>query len=470
MAMVHVNGRTMALDGSSRVPSLAHMDNIGVEDRIYGYRAATVPSTPAVLGYLHLRYGRLHWQTILDPAIRLAREGYLITPLQHNLQKRELKAFQEVQSLSGAKYCLKKEGVPYEPGELFVQSELADVLETLSDEGPRAFYLGKIAQRIGEDMVAHGGFLRADDLALIPWPIERQPIQSNYRNVVVKTMPPPAAGRTLLLVLLMLNCLPPEFISLINPLSSHFLAEIFRKALLQRQQHPVDPNFYPQTPDKIMLNPHFAHELVRSIRDTVDPKLPVVEPKTSGGETTHLSVMDQEGNVVGLSQSIESLYGSKAVAEGLGFIYNNYIKTLETKDPSHPYYLRPNAVPWSSVAPAILFYKGSPWLVLGSPGSERIFTAIAQFLMHVIDGNLSMNEAMEHPRLHCSMGGKVSLESDRFDPTIPKHLEEIGYTIERRSPYSFYLGAIYAAMKCFNGKEYQGVAEIRREGLAGGHS
>lgn len=468
MAMVHIGGRTIALDGSSRVPSLAHISKIEKSDRFFGYRAATVPSTPAVLGYLHLRYGRLKWRTVLEPAIALARQGYAISPMQNRLQRRELDAFLGLPSRSGAAAFLKSGDRPYDVGDPFVQPELAHVLELVAEEGPRAFYLGKIAQRIDEDMAAHDGFLRADDLAMIPWPIERPPLVRRYRGTTVMTMPPPAAGRTLLLVLLMLNHLDPGFISATTPESCRFLAETFRKALLQRQQQLFEPNFYPQAEDKTMLSVRFARELVASIGDNSAVDLPLIDPPAVGGETTHLSVMDMAGNVVGLSQSIESIYGSKAAAAGLGFLYNNYINTMEVKDPSHPYYLRPNAVPWSSVAPAILFVEDRPWMVLGSPGSERIFTAISQFLIQMIDGGRSMTQAMEQPRLHCTMGGTVHLEAERFDPAIIDHLERAGYSVERRRSHSFYLGAIYAALRCRTGKGFQGVAEIRREGSAAG--
>jgi gamma-glutamyltranspeptidase/glutathione hydrolase len=468
MAMVHVNKRTFALDGSSRTPSLIHISKVINGDRVRGYQAATVPSTPAVLGYLHLRYGRLSWPTILEPAIRIARDGYRISPLQNDLQKRYLTSFFDIKSQSGSRYFLKNSKEPYEVGDLFVQPDLANVLGILADQGPRAFYLGKIAQQISEDMEANGGFLRADDLAMIPWPIERTPIKGFYRDFSVLTMPPPGAGRTLILVLLMLNHLQPAFLSKVSPKTCHFLAETFRKALLQRHQQPFDPNFYQQASDKTMINPVFAGELVKSIRDNIDPGLPLLESRNYGGETTHLSVMDKEGNAVGISQSIESIYGSKAVAEGLGFLYNNYILTMETKDPSHPYFLRPNTVPWSSVAPTIMFNSDKPWLVVGSPGSERIFSAVAQFVIHLVDGGLSMVEAMERPRLHCSLGGKVSLEADRFEPAIINHLERLGYEIDRRPPYSFYMGAIYAAMRCRDKKGFQGMAEIRREGSVAG--
>ncbi|MFC1537596.1 gamma-glutamyltransferase, partial [Gemmatimonadota bacterium] len=284
--------------------------------------------------------------------------------------------------------------------------------------------------------------------------------------------PPPAAGRTLLLVLMMLNNLPSRFLKSDQFESKHFLAETFRKAFRQRTQRPFDPNYYLQIPDKVMLSREFACKLSKSIRDIIDPDLPFIEPpdpKTEG-ETTHLSVMDHKGNAIGITQSIERVYGSKAAAEGLGFLYNNYMLAMDVKNPGHPYYLRPNAIPWTSVAPAIVFHKSKPWIVVGSPGSERIYSTVSQFLINLIDGNLSMDEAMIRPRLHCSIGGKLSLESGRFESTLCTYLNDMGYKIDKREDFSFYMGAIHAVMRCQTTNCFQGVAEIRRDGMAAGVS
>jgi gamma-glutamyltranspeptidase/glutathione hydrolase len=417
---------------------------------------------------MHLKFGILAWDEVLAPAVALARHGYALTEMQCRLQARELEAFLKVRPASGAEAFLKDGVQPYPKGYRFIQPDLAQVLELLSDQGPRAFYLGPVADRIDRDMRENRGFLRAEDLALIPWPIERPCVARHYREVHIATIPPPGAGRDLSLVMMVLNNLPSEFLSSGTPSSYHYLAETFRKVFLQRRQHPIGPNHYLQSSDRIMTNPEFARSLSESIQENVDPTLPLIDPAQSGGETTHISVMDAKDNVVSLSQSIESIYGSKVAAAGLGFLYNNYLNTLEIKDPSHPYYLRPGAVPWSSVAPAIMFLNGSPWLAVGSPGSDRIYSAMAQFLMHLVDGGCSLYEAMVRPRLHCSLGGVVSLEAGRFDPAIVQHLEKIGYQIDRREDYAFYLGAINAAMRCQTRPGFMGVAEKRRDGMAAG--
>lgn len=468
MAILHIKGKSIAIDGSSRVPSLAHISRFKEKERFVGYRAATVPSTPAVLGYLNFFYGKLPWAKIIEPAIKIAKNGYVITELQQELQNRELIKFFEVQSCSGAKYFLKNSTEAYKKGDLFVQKDLASLLEYLAKYGPRAFYTGDIAQQIDKDMKANDGFLRTEDLALIPWPIERKPLKRRYRDINVVTVPPPAAGRTLLLVLMVLNNLSSRLISKGSPEIFHFIAETFRKTFLQRKQRPFDPNTYPQISDKKMISREFANILAKSIRETIDPGLPLIEPPIEEGETTHISVIDSESNVIGITQSIEKIYGSKAAAEGLGFLYNNYMCQLDIKSPQHPYYLRPNAIPWSTVAPAILFLRNRPWIIVGSPGSERIYSTITQFIINIIDRSLSMCEAIKSPRFHCSIGGKISIEAGGFSPEIINYLENIGYKLDKYETYSFYLGAIHAVMKCQTKDEFQGVAEVRRDGTAQG--
>ena len=183
------------------------------------------------------------------------------------------------------------------------------------------------------------------------------------------------------------------------------------------------------------------------------------------GETTHLSVMDKEGNVVALTQSIERVYGSFSASPELGFLYNNYMSAFEYNDISHPYYLRPAAVPWASVAPTIVFKGPPPWLTIGSPGSERIVSAVLQVLLRLERGATPF-DAVEAPRMHCSIKGKVSLEATRMRDDIPKLLKRHGFDIDVRDPYSFYLGCVQIVIK--EKSNFIGVADPRRDGSAMG--
>ena len=470
MALLHLKNKTVAVDGSSRAPSLAHSSAFDKSTLRTGYRATTVPSTPAVLSYMNFHYGNLEWSEILEPAVEIAEKGYRITELQSSLQERELERFAEVPSLSGARYFLKDGKHPHKPGDLFIQKDGAALLRKLAQRGVKNFYLGDTAQRIDADMRENGGLLRYEDLALIPWPIERKVLKRKYRGLTVAAMPPPGAGRTLLFVLGMLEHIQPKLLTEKSLRSYHLLAEVFRKAFRERTERPYDPNFYSQVRKKKMLLKSYARDLVSSIAEEVDPQMPIIQTadETLGNDTTHLSVMDGHGNAVSLTQSIERVYGSHAAAEGLGFLFNNYMMDYEFEDPTHPYFLRPNAVPWATVSPTIIFHKNEPWMALGSPGSERIFSTIAQFLVHIVDDWADMGEAMYRPRFHCSLGGRISLEADRFPPGIIEGLAEKKYRIDKREPFAFYLGAVHAVLKRHDGKGFQGVAEVRRDGTAGG--
>jgi len=468
LVILHIKGKTIAIDGSSRAPSLSHSTFFEKHSRRFiGYKATTVPSTLATLGYLNEKYGRLEWEKIVEPSIRIAKNGYRITKLQHKLQEDNLSKFFRVKSKSGARYFLKDGEAPYEIGDLFIQNDLAETLSHISKYGYYSFYQGMIAKLIDKDMKINKGFLRKEDLAFIPEPIERKPISRRYRGIRVYTMPPPTAGDTMLLVLMMLSNLKTSFLRNRTPSSYHFVAETFRKALLYRTQRRFNPRTYHQIDEKTHLSRSFAKSLSKSIRDSIDPNLPLRESPDIE-DTTHLSVMDKDGNAIGITQSIELVYGSKAAADGLGFLYNNYMSAFEFENPSHPFYLRPNSIPWTSVSPSIIFYNHKPWIVLGSPGSARIFSVVSHFISRIIDGDNSIDQAMTRPRIHCSLDGKISLEADDSGIEIIKYLKRMGYKIDIRERYSFYLGAIHAVLKRQTGDGFQGVAEIRRDGVAAG--
>ena len=201
-------------------------------------------------------------------------------------------------------------------------------------------------------------------------------------------------------------------------------------------------------------NAEYARRVARLIRKRIRTQ----------GETTHLSVMDRHGNVVALTQSIERVYGSCAASPKLGFLYNNYMSAFEYEDMSHPYYMRPNASPWASVAPTIVFRGRRPWLAIGSPGSDRITPSILQVLLRL--RHQAPLDAVSAPRMHCGIDGVVSLEITRMRDDIPKALRRRGFTIRPRDPYSFYLGCVQLVMH--ENKTFIGVADPRRDGSAAG--
>jgi len=470
MVLLSRDGRSIAIDGSSRAPSMAHVSAITFDDRSTGYRATTVPSTPATLAYMQRKYGRLKWADVLQPAIGLAEEGFPVTALQNRLQQRELPNFEKVASRSGSKYFL-KDNKPYEVGEIFRQPELAAMLKRLAEEGVEDFYTGKIARMIDADMRENGGLLRFDDLVLLPWPQEKNPVSGKFRGLRIDTMPPPGAGKPLLFVLGMLNHVPRRFEFDEEYKKDLLLIHILRKALQQREGKPFHPLFSAMA-DKgeDMLNPEYIKRTVEEILDKLEivilPTIPTPDEKPS--ETTHLSAIDKDGLAVSLTQSVERVYGSKTAAAGLGFLYNNYLSDFDYDKPEHPYYLRPNHVPWATVSPSLVYNDDKIWMAVGSPGSERVLSTITQFLLNITEFGMSIDEAMKAPRLHCSLGGRISMEADRFPAGLADYFENKGYRMNKLEPYSFYLGALHGVLKRHHGNGFQGIADVRRDGLAAG--
>ena len=444
--------RLFALDGSSRAPNRALCENFKERSaRLYGLSATTVPSTPATLAYVLETYGTLKFNEILAPVIELAEKGYPITKLQAKLQKRELKNFAKG---NAGQIFLRNNEKPFSIGSVLKQPTLAETMRRLAQEGVEDFYVGEIARAIVHDMEANDGLIQMDDLAQIPYPIEREPVNGRLGKMMVYTMPPPGAGRTLIEMINIIKKLPIQDRNPDTPVGALLLTETIRRAQLDRRDRPFDPNFFPQVQDERMVSNDYAKLVSQQIRSRI---------KTSG-ETTHLSTMDRYGNVVSLTQSIERVYGSKVITPSLGFLYNNYMSAFDYDDITHPYYIRPNGVPWASVAPTIILRNKKPWMAIGSPGSERIASAILQVLLRL--RYQSPFDAVAAPRIHCSYDGKVSLEAAYMRDDIPHELSSRGFKIDVREPMSFYLGCIQLVLR--DGDNFIGVADPRRDGSAAG--
>ena len=454
MMLIHTADprRTFALDGSSRAPNRAAADLFREgQTRLRGHMATTVPSTLAAYDYALKEYGTMTFARIVQPAIKLAEEGYPISALQNRLCKRELKSLR----IGTAASLFLKGGTRVQTiGSIFKQPTLAKTFRRLAKRGVEDFYQGQIARQIHKDMQDNGGLLHRDDLAQIPQPIERKPVSCHFDSMRVITFPPPGAGRTLVEMLNILEHVSWDMCTPDTPRGAVMIAEIIRRAFLDRRDRPYDASFYAQIDDRHMMSEDYAERVAKQF----------VKRIKTHGDTTHLSVMDRHGNAVGLTQSIERVYGSCAASPELGFLYNNYMSAFEYEDISHPYFMRPNAAPWASVAPTIVFHGRRPWAVLGSPGSERITPSIMQVLCRL--KHQPPYDAVAGPRIHCSIKGEVSLEAARMRDDIPEALRKRGFTIRVRDPYSFYLGCVQLVLK--DGKTFIGVADPRRDGSAAG--
>jgi len=453
LALVHMaeDGRTLALDGSSHAPNRATPEVVRGSRRLRGYRATTVPTTPATLGYLLEHHGTLSLTRVLEPAERIARKGVPWSELQHGLLQREVGNLRK----NNARHLfLGPRGRVPAPGDQLVQPALARTLARLARKGIDDFYRGAIARAIVRDMEENDGLLRADDLARVPTPVERRPISAHFRGQRLLTMPPPGAGRALLEMINILDDFDEARLDPDSPRGATLLAMVMHQAAIDRADRPFEPALYPQLKRRRMVDPNYARSIARRLRKRLK----------GGGETTHLSVMDRHGNAVALTQSIERVFGAMVATPELGFLYNDYLSAYDVDDIGHPYYLRPNSPPWGSVAPTIGFRGRKPSLVIGSPGSDRIVTAMIQVLIRL--GSQAPFDAVAAPRLHCTLEGKVPIEASRFRSDVPEAIARHGFTVDPRDPFSFYMGCVQLVQRTREG--LVGVADPRRDGSAAG--
>ncbi|TCT12873.1 gamma-glutamyltranspeptidase/glutathione hydrolase [Natranaerovirga pectinivora] len=469
MALVYFaeENRVFALDGSSRAPFSIQPSKNPQKPVNVGIKSTTVPSTPATLGYMHEKYGKLPFETVIEPAISAAKNGFVVSSLLYKLLKKNEKTLAKdsliVKNFFTNNKVLKK-------GNIIRQPELAECMMQMSRAGWMDFYIGKIGNDIIKDMETRQGLINAADLSQIPFPVEREVLSGSYRGYDIFTFPPPGAGRVLVQLLNILENFPSEYLNPETPIGAIIFALAFRFALTDRQKMPIHPDFYLQSVNKYMSDKAYAKDLAQRIYEI--GKFSLQEdftPPPLSGETTHLSVVDKEGNAVGITQSIELVFGSKTMADGLGFFYNNYLSAFEYKNMTHPYYLLPGGKPWSSVAPTLIFENGKPRYLLGSPGSARISTALTQVISRLIDNNEDMATAIAAPRFHSSHTGKLIIEQDRFDKEVIDALKQTGFEINRKDSYSFYLGCVQGVQVPINNeKDFLGVADLRRDGSAKG--
>ncbi|QNO14230.1 gamma-glutamyltransferase [Alkalicella caledoniensis] len=469
MALVYLakEDRIFALDGSSRAPFGIHPDKTPKTPVKTGIKSTTVPSTPATLGYMQQKYGKLPLATVMEPAIIAAEEGFKVSPLLNRMIQKEEELLRQDSLIYKNYFQFNK---PKQVGDTIVQPELARCLRQMAQAGWQDFYMGYIGSKILEDMNIRDGLISSTDLSQIPQPVEREVLTSTYRDFEVHTFPPPGAGRVLVLLLNILENFPSEVLDPEDPVGATIFALAFRLALADRERMPIHPDYYLQTPNRWMSNKEYAKEVAARINEiakfSLQEKYPA--PFTSG-ETTHLSVSDSEGNSVGITQSIELVFGSKTMARDLGFFYNNYMSAFDYTNIAHPYYLLPGGRPWSSVAPTLLFQEGKPRFLLGSPGSERISTSLAQVISRIVDKKMDLGSAIAAPRFHASAKGLLRIEKERFDPTIINLLEQTGFKIKKQGAYSFYLGCVQGVeIPHLKGKQFYGVADPRRDGSANG--
>ena len=417
------DSRTTAIDYREMAPAGAHRDVYldkngqlikGEGGSLVGYRAAGVPGTVRGMELALKKYGsgKLTWSQLVEPARRLAANGFTVTySLARSLSDKDTKEY-----LSGypeTKRIYLKGGALYKEGELFRQPELAATFARLQRFGPNEFYEGETAQLIAADMKRHNGLMTLDDLRGYVAK-ERTPLRGSYRGHTIISMPPPSSGGAVLIE--MLNILEGFDLNKLEASSSeryHLMGEAMRRAFADRAEYMGDTDFV-KVPIAGLIDKSYATTLRSTIKtDRASTSDEVRAGRPAGYEsddTTHFTVVDAEGNAVANTYTLNDSYGSSATVKGAGILLNNEMDDFAAKPGTANMYgliqgernaVAPRKRPLSAMTPTIVLQKdGSFWFTVGSPGGPTIINTVLCVITNVIDYEMNIQQAIDAPRIH----------------------------------------------------------------------
>lgn len=451
----------LSINGATISPSATPSD-ANKEDLTY-HRRSTIPSTVKVLEYAWKKYGsgKLDWTILLAPAIKYAEDGFEVGPFRHQVYKKYERTLKR--SPHHTHFFLLPDGHIPAPSDTIKQPILAATLRQLAQNGADDFYRGEIAKRIAADMDANNGWISLEDLESFPEPQELTPLHTTFRDYDVYSQPPPCGGWTALLALNILENFPPSVLQANSESRFKNVLTALHLAHKDRKEAPVtDLINYQDIIDK-KISKQYAKELLENYRPPSD----LVETTESEGETTHFSVVDSAGMAVAVTASINAYFGAAAASPELGFLYNTYMDDFELGKPGHPFAIGPGRMNYSSMSPSIVQKNGATQLVIGSPGSARIISAVAQLAQLWIDSGWSIKEVVAAPRLH-SVNGKIYLEQTGIPSQWLYHFREQGFEVAfptydlMNGSLNAYFGGVHAI--AFENNKWMGAFDPRRDG------
>lgn len=417
--LVHLadSNETIAIDYREKAPKSATRDifldangEVDQEKSRFSYLAAGVPGTFAGMSLALEKYGTISLERALKPAIELAEKGFIVNEdLSNSLlgMKKYLGLHQ------ASREIFFKEGkIPYEPGDILRQKDLANTLKLIAQEGKAAFYQGSIAEKIAATMAANGGLITKEDLAAYE-PVIRQPIQGNYRGYQIYSMPPPSSGGVHLVQMLnILENFPIRKSGHNTAKTIHLMAETMKFAYADRSHHLGDSDFV-SVPLAWLTSKVYGRQLAEKINlNQATPSEEITPgnlPKRESNDTTHYSVVDRYGNAVSNTYTLNFSYGSGIVVPGTGILLNNQMDDFSAKPGVPNAYgliggefnaIEPEKRMLSSMTPTIVMENGKPFLITGSPGGSRIITTTLQVIMNVIDHKMNIATATNAVRVH----------------------------------------------------------------------
>jgi len=443
------DGRTTFIDFREKAAARAthdmYLDAQGklTNDGLVGWRAAGVPGTVRGLELAHRKYGRKPWAELLKPAIDLATNGFQVSHWQVESWRRSNSVLSQFPE---SKRIFLKDGTYYDWRENFRQPDLARTLKRIADLGASDFYDGETARLLTRAMKKNDGLITLGDLRNYQ-AMERKPLEGDYKGYHILTSPPPSSGGIgLLQMLAMLDGTGYDKAGAGSARAYHYLAETMRRYYADRSAYLGDPDFV-NNPIASLLDPAY----IRSRRASIDPEHETPSQQLNAGlpagnegtDTTHYNVVDQEGNLVAVTYTLNGAYGSGVTVPGAGFLLNNEMDDFAAKPGSPNQFdlvqgeknsIAPGKRPLSSMTPTIILKDGKPFLVLGAPGGPTIISAVLQVVVNVIDFHMDVQDAVDFPRIHHQW------KPDRLDfergvsPDTITLLKRMGYDIEEAHP------------------------------------
>lgn len=443
-------GKDVAIDFREIAPAKASRDmyldsqgNVIDGKSLFTHDASGVPGTVAGMEYALKKWGTMPLSKVLEPAIKLADKGFIVSDVLAQTLKEEKSTLGK---WSASKAIFFNNGEPLKSGDLLVQKDLAKSLRLIAKQGAKAFYQGEIATKIAKEMQSQGGTMTLEDLKAYKV-VERQPIIGDYRGYKVVTMPPPSSGGVHLIEILnMLEHYPIKEDGVNSAKNIHHMAESMKLAYADRSEYLGDPDFV-KIPVTGLTSKAYANERVKTIDDnkarlssTIKPGKP--QPYESD-QTTHYSVMDKAGNAVAVTYTLNLNFGSGIVVEGTGILLNNEMDDFSVK-PGVPNAFglvggAANAIeakkrPLSSMTPTIVMKNNKPWLVTGSPGGARIITTVLQSVVNTIDHEMNPAEAIITPRVHHQWLPDELRVEEGISPDTIKLLQDKGHNVVTKAP------------------------------------
>jgi gamma-glutamyltranspeptidase/glutathione hydrolase len=406
----------------------------------FSHLAVGVPGTVAGLHLAWKENGKLPWKRLVEPAIALARDGFVVT----DTLARSLKGvLPEMKPYPASIAQFTKGGVPYEMGDTLRQPDLARSLQRIADLGPAGFYEGETAELIEREMKANGGLVTRADLKAYEAK-KRVPLRGTYRGHEVVTMPPISSGGTALLE--MLNVLEGYDLKQRGyggASTVHLLAETMRRAYADRARYLGDPDFNPTLAATVerLTSKTYAEGLRRTIADDRAARSSPTsfEWPAESAETTHLSVMDGARNAVALTYTLEYGYGSRIVVPGAGFLLNNEMGDFNAGPGltdatgligTEPNLAAPRKRMLSSMTPTILAKDGEPFLAVGAMGGRTIINTVLLTILNVVDFGMNIQDALDAPRFHHQwLPDRIAFEAFGLSPDTRALLEAKGHTL-----------------------------------------